>query len=457
MKRISKILGLIGLVLLASVVALGVGLVLANLHDEPLDAAVEKILAERHADIAVEENGYFALIGVHGPEDKTPHEWGLRWHNAASKADREGSGGSKLLAEQEQTLFALPREAPCQEIDHCLEEVVDHPDQARRVLEKARGMLERCDQTLDYSQFQEPWRSQMSLASALPLYPSACRDLQSIHFALAVARHQDEAAIVYLGRVMKFHTLHLQGSVTLLSKVVAISHLTRDYRLLNQYLLLRPAESRRQLPGIKSMLALLSDKARSMEDVLKSEFTLAARGFLDLQGLVDQQANASDDEGVSTGLFDEVLTSLLYLPHATVNEYYCEISPFINLEQTSGRTYRELALAMDNERQGEEHQGRNLYTLRNPVGHILIQIGLANFLPYLKARDNMLALRALVAFQFELLSRGLTDAEAIERALTQAQLVHRYTGEVSIWNREDRSLSFPESAASGREPIGIRL
>ncbi|MEJ2453949.1 MAG: hypothetical protein P8103_07310 [Candidatus Thiodiazotropha sp.] len=457
MKRISKIFGIVGLVVLVLVLALGISLVLSNLNDEPLSPEVKQIFAQSHPEIATDENGYFSLIGVHGPEHMTPHEWGLRWHEAASRMDGEGGRTSDLQPEQEQQLFSLPQDAPCQDIENCLEEVLARPEETRRVLEQAQSFLDRCNLTLNYERYQEPWRPQMGLAAALPLYSSTCRDLQSLHFALKVAEHQDEVAIAYLGRVMKFHTLHLQGSVTLLSKVVAISYLFRDYRLLNQYLLLRPTESLRQILAMRKLLKPLSDKGRSMEVVLKSEITFAARGFLDLQGVVATEADGPDGEGASQGLFEKISTELLYLSNATVNEYYREIRPVLILERSSGRTYRELAMAMENEQECEKDRQRSLYTLRNPVGHILIQIGLPSFLPYLEARDNLLALRALVAFQCDLLARGITDSAAIEQAVTQARLVHRYTGEASIWNKDDRTLFFPATAGSGRDPIVIRL
>ncbi|MEJ2407595.1 MAG: hypothetical protein P8171_25695, partial [Candidatus Thiodiazotropha sp.] len=168
----------------------------------------------------------------------------------------------------------------------------------------------------------EPWRERMSLASPLPFYGSSCRDLQSISFALSVAEHQDAFAIEYLRKLVKLHTLQVEGSVTLIEKLVAMSYLMHDYKLLNQYLLLRPDESRQHALAISGMLLPLSDKGRSMQEVWKREFTLIARMFLDLPKLAENAEEENNDENTGLNWYDETLTDWFYLPNATVNEYY---------------------------------------------------------------------------------------------------------------------------------------
>jgi hypothetical protein len=457
MNMISRLLVGAGLFVLLVVVALGAGLVLANLNDEPLNPDIERILSESHPQITTDENGYFALIGVNGPMDMDPHEWGLAWHEAAVKADSEGSGGSDMLLEQESRALSLGKDVPCGKIESCLDAVMARPEVARSQLDQAADMLKRCDVALNYRYYQEPWRRHMSLASPLPFYGSSCRDLQSISFAFSVAEHQDTVAIEYLRKLVKFHTLQVEGSVTLLSKVVAMSYLMRDYKLLNQYLLLRPDESRQHALAIRNMLLPLSDKGRSMQEVWKREFTLAARGFLDLQKLAESAEDESDNENDVLVTYDETLTDWFYLPNATVNEYYRDFRPLLSLEETSGQAYREMFAVLEREGQDENAESRSLYKLRNPVGHILLQIGQSSLLPYLGVRDNMLALRALVAFQFKLLERGIKDSTAIAQAVSQSQLFHRQSGEAAIWNQVDRTLLFSQGVGEGGDSLAIRL
>jgi hypothetical protein len=457
MYMISRLLGGAGVFVLLVVVALGAALVLANLKDEPLNPDIERILSESHPQIEPDDNGYFALIGVGGPMDKDPHEWGLAWHEAAVKLDSDGSGGSNMLLEQESESLSLGEDVPCGKIEHCLDAVIANPEVARSLLDQASDMLKRCDVSLEYRHYQEPWRELMSLTSPLPLYGSSCRDLQSISFALSVAEHQDAAAVEYLHKLVKLHTLQMEGSVSLISKVVAMSCLMRDHKLLNQYLLLRPDESRTHALAIREMLLPISDRGRGMQEAWKHEFTLVARMFLNLQELAKRAEDENNEQNTHINWYDETLTDWFYLPNATVNEYYRGFRPLLSLEETSGEAYRELFAALESDVQDENAESRSLYQLRNPVGHILVQIGQPSFLRYLRIRDNMLALRALVAFQFKLLERGIKDSTAIAQAVSQSQLFHRQSGRAAIWNQADRTLLFSQGGGEGFDSLAIRL
>ncbi len=457
MNMISKLLGGAGLFVLLVVVVLGVGLVLANLNDDPLDSDIEQLLSERHPQIASDENGYFAVIGVGGPIDIPPHQQGLTWHEAAVKADSEGSRGSDMLLEQESLSLSLGVDMPCREIEYCLDGVIAHPESARNLLDQAADMLKRCDVALEYRHYQEPWREHMSLASPLPPFVSSCRELQSISFAFSLAEHQDAVALEYLRKLVKLHTLQVEGSVILISKLIAFSNLMSDYKLLNQYLLLRPVESRQHALAISEMLLPLSDKARRMQEVWKREFTWVAREFLDLQELVDSAEEENNVDNTGLNWYDETLTDWFYLPNATVNEYYRDFRLLLSLEETSGQAYREMFATLEREVQDKSNGSRSLYKLRNPVGNFFIQISQTSMLPYLRVRDNMIALRALVAFQFKLLERGINDPSAIDQAVSQSQLVHRQSGEAAIWNQADRTLLFPLGTDEDNDSLAIRL
>lgn len=457
MSRVPKLLSVVGLVVVISSLVLIISLELANLNDESLNPEVKRILDEKQLQMDDAQNGYFTQIGVNGPDDVTPHTWGLRRLTAAIRADSNGRGVSDILADQDKWRFHLPQGSPCKKIDHCLEEVAEHPDVARRILAQAQSKLNRCDTTLDYSHYQEPKLPHTVLASSIFVFPSGCRELQSIRFALAVAEHQDELALTYLDDVIEFHTLQLQGSISLLAKIVAILYLRYDYNLINQYLLLRPDESRKQISTIEKMLAPLNEKGRSLAVVLKSEFAYTANGMLDIRRPIDSENSANTENNSNESLFEYVLFRLPYLPNATVNEYYSEFRPILNLEQSTGQAYSEHVMALETAKNAENRGSGKLYTLRNPAGHILALIGRTDFLPYLRARDDLLALRALVKFHLDIIARRITDSAEIEQALEQKKIFHRFTGKVCSWNKKDRTLYFKEDSASTGKMLAIRM
>ena len=82
----------------------------------------------------------------------------------------------------------------------------------------------------------------------------------------------------------------------------------------------------------------------------------------------------------------------------------------------------------------------SFYVLRNPIGHILVVVGLANFKDYFLRRDDLLALHAAVAFQVELLRQNITDANAITQVMPA--LIHPYTGFAPFWDKANRTLIY---------------
>jgi hypothetical protein len=132
----------------------------------------------------------------------------------------------------------------------------------------------------------------------------------------------------------------------------------------------------------------------------------------------------------------------LLLVNQTVNDKAARYDAWIRIDGFKGEAYRQ---ALVDARQNLVKQPVQIFTLRNPTGNIFNNIALTDYSRYFLRRDDLLALRGLVEFQFKLLQQGITDSDAIVEALkvNQESLRHPYSGAQPIWDKEKRRLSYP--------------
>ena len=451
MKKVLKTLVALALTFLVVVA-------LVNLLDDDLDPAVEQLLAAQPPQIPADGNGYFAWIGVVGPEDQPPDVWGYRWYQAALLADKNRPGETTALdIDSEKRKDALRAEDfACHKVESCLEAVIQSPDAARDLLEKGRVVLARGDVAVAMPAYQEAWRPDFSFTSHLPAYANLYRQLSATRFAVAVAEGRHDEALAQLSREMAFHLRQMQGAATLIEKMVATANLRSDILLLNQFIRHAPDAARQRAKQLAAMLAPLPADATRMQNVIEAELRGGIRLFLSLDR--SNTLSESQDAGMFSDLNKWLGASLkqtLYLSRASANEYFNLYRPLLAADNLTGDAYRQALTAT---RQHMETETQNTYVLRNPVGHILVAVAATDYGNYFLRRDDLLALRAMVAFQLELLGKNIADADAIDQALPGTGLIHPRTGATPSWNKATRTLSHAALAErNGNKTLDIRL
>ena len=145
-----------------------------------------------------------------------------------------------------------------------------------------------------------------------------------------------------------------------------------------------------------------------------------------------------------------------YLRNATANEYYRNWQTIFAFDGKSGDEYRQAIEAFRKEQ--EARTGTVWRRLRptNPLGRIVLEMGLPDVRSYYLRRDDLIVLRAGVALQFDLLRRGI-DADAIGPAIREAGLIHPYTGETPVWNRTQRTLNYQTQPGRKDRPLVLAL
>ncbi|MFZ2269559.1 MAG: hypothetical protein WAV95_18440 [Azonexus sp.] len=453
MNKALRILGKGLLLILAIPVVLYLMLLLSNLRDDPIDPELAKLIATAPPQIPATENGYFAWIGVPGPADQTPAAWGQRWFQEALAMDKTPSGidsGTDLAINAEKREDGLrAKDIACDRIETCLENVSADPELARAVQEKGRITLARGDTALAFPAYQEAWRPDSTLVSHWPNHPHFWRQLSATRFALTVAEGHHDEALDRLGREMDFHIRQMQGAQTLIEYLLAAASLRTDTGLLNQYMVREPQAARQRAERIAPLLAPLPENATRLKAVLLTEARIQSRTLLFLM-----EHNKSS-QSFSGNWFSDTLLGPLWLPQATANASYDKYRRIVAPDDLTGAAYRQALADISREADSE---AQSTYVLRNPIGHILNNIAQPNYSSYFLRRDDLIAQRAMLAFQLALLRQGITDAEAIAQALPGAGLIHPYTGEKPVWDRASRTLSYATlPARNGSKTLDVRF
>lgn len=445
--------GLLSLPILAYLV-----LLLSNLRDDPLSPKTLKLLAEQPATIAPEKNGYFAFLGLNAPENEDPHAWGMDWQRLALADDTAVRGSGKFNDQKLKTVRDAPdlRKLPCAQAEACLAQIAVNPDVAHAALLRDALGLKRGDAMLTYPDYQEAMRPDFSGASQFPDYASNWNTLSSMRFALGAIAGKHSAALAQLEAEIAFYTRQISGSSTLIHYMVALAGLQRRYSLLGQYIQQYPDGAKQNQTHIVRMLAAPPRDSVSLRGALLGELRLVGNMMTDVQTRMPSMSQITlnleqGDKSFVDRVAGKAMTSL-FLPGASINEHANETSMWLQADRLEGAAYRQ-ALA-DAEK---KHANASPFALRNPMGHILVNIG-PTWSSYFARRDDALALRSLLLFQLDLVAKGIGTPGGLAQALddNKALLIHPYSGELPVWDAEYVQLAYPATTQNKERIVAIR-
>lgn len=455
--RIFSILfaGLVFLVLgfFALVLLLGATVLVANWSDEPLDAELQVLLSERPPQTESQRNGYFAWIGIMGPESTAPHAWGQRWYQEALAIDaelRRKDSSPAPASVSELRKSSWPKDGPCRRAETCFGDVAADPAGVRSLLGRAQSTLERADAAMAYPEVQEPVRPDLAAASPMPSYPSDWLAAGAARFVLNVREGRHDTALARLAHEHRFHLAHAAGAVSLVDKAVAFGYLKSDYLLLADYLHRYPDAARDHIAAVDSILTPLPDAALSQTAVLRNEIKAIANVMLNLP--------KTSPDGQSLPAAKRMMW-IVFQPQASANAVYRSYVDSIAAESLTGEAYRSAIVAIRRTQVKQAKQTpiwRQLH-IHNPVGRILVSIGTPGFDSYWLRRDDLRVQHAALAHRVRLLKdgRAVSDMAALVAA---PDLVHPYTGESPHWDEQAQALTYAASEfRKGKEALAIKM
>lgn len=406
--------------------------------DEKLDPRIEAILVEEAPkSIPDSQNGYFAWLGVRGPKNENPHDWGKRLFSQVLQVDKnhletEGNAEIALQAHLRPDLD-WGDEALCEWADKCLQTVATDAESAESALRSGQITLDRMGAVMRYPSFQEAWRPDNAWGPHLPVAAMEWNRLARIRFALKASRGLHDEAMADMEREVSFHIRQLQGGYSLPNQLLGMVSLLSRYHLLNQYMLQYPEAAKRRAAKMANMLAPLPANAFSLKAAVSNEIR---QGVLLLRRI-----NMKAENGLVARV-KSIFFRQQYLPNATANMVFRNHLSWLAAEAEAGPDYRKKAL--ETLRLAITEGNEVSFSSRNRIGHIVANIARPHHLSVFLDRDSILAWRALVSFQLDLLRSGTEQSESIAAAVEVASLDHPFTGGKAKWNVQKRTLGYSD-------------
>lgn len=430
-----------------------------NMEDEPLDEDLAALLAEAPPQIDQKRNAYFAWIGIKGGTDETAHAWGLRWHERALAIDAGYCRDKPVVHPEVEGAMRheqWPTEGLCSRVGACLDEVAKDTGRARALLEAIRPMLDRADSAMALPEYQEAHRPDYCLHSPTAPYLRGWNAASAARFALAVAEGHHAEAIARLARETRFHALHMAGAETMIDKMVAASYLRNNYLLLASHLRRHPDSARAYGDQIAAILAPLSVEAKSLRKPLRAESKAMAKFMLDLPNRHEGVSQVAGSSINGRGWLADILLFPVFLSRATANESYAFDARYIDAEAMDDNEYR-IAIA-DAARYARNYRAavEERIDPRNAVGRVLASVRMKSPQNFQFRRDDLLAIRAVLARRLSLLRQGVSiDMATFAK---DPAFIHRYTGESPRWDPEARALVYsPNDQRKDKAALAIEL
>lgn len=353
---------------------LSVGLWFAiNQIDESLDPRMQAILAQKDSVPAAADNAYFTMVGLYAETTEDMHAAGKR----VIDAYRQGLAATGMEPDLDppealQDLRDKIRD-PCdegEEQDHCLQR---YRQQLPRLVEQLAAqslLLGRYETLIGMPEYYE---TSFYLGFSYHLRPHKLWRMRCAREWLQ-GRHQQ--AIALLGADIRFHRMLLRNSTLLITRMVAIAILGRDYSLLAEFIR-DCATCVQSHPQRQFLLSSLDDRALSMTRVLEREmefsWTLQNAAGKSSDSAYERYLQAwewvnvlsEDEPGMFTGFL-----GYLTLDNATHNEFFADQLPWLALSRLR---YQDFFVRLVEQEQTAQIDDRPWYDyLYNPGGKLLL-------------------------------------------------------------------------------------
>ena len=229
------------------------------------------------ATLAPEQNLFFALLGITAPVGEQPAEAGrAEWQNQLQRnatvlAERRAGRSGFSLLPSPAVPSSLPRPSGppwvCPAEADCPAYWLAHTTELTAQLARSEPIGQRCLQAVtDTPRFDEVWAS-MSPSAPLAFHAAngnLCSSWFNANAVLAAARNDRVAALQWLTRSERLSNALLEGSRTLISKMVAASGARRTWQTMATLGVRDPGLARDVMPLLQAMPAQATDSRRWM-------------------------------------------------------------------------------------------------------------------------------------------------------------------------------------------------
>ena len=431
-----------GLKYLAILVVTFISLVLVinlSIFDEELTPEVAEMF-EKQQQAIEPDNAYIAIWGITADSNKDFIEAGIelmaRHHEITSSSessiltdlDMEQILGNRDLDRDWKKRYKNCR---ARTRNGCLKEMSEllnnYPIQDPRLL----LMLERYSRMVKLTKYQPIM--EIHFASILPSYSEIMR-LSQLRVSNVYLKKETMNTLLIIEEEIKFWKLMLKQSGDMLEKMISVASLWRNYRYLSE-IIKSETISLQESKKIQSMLMNLSMVEQDMAMVFNTETKMA------LITLSDIMSTGTNTMSSISGINVKNL-SPFWQKNGTLNDAYVRnFIPLVCLSKLTAIDFYKFREQNNDycEFPKEETTKYINFSLYNPVGKMLVTIGLPAYPDYIARVHDLNGVISLVKLQLEL--KSIADKD-LEEAINNSAIKNHYTGEPMEYNKENSNISF---------------
>jgi hypothetical protein len=263
-----------------------------------------------------------------------------------------------------------------------------------------------------------------------------------VRAALAVQAGKIEDAVSAVERDIAFQRVMLEGSRTLLGKMLTVADYTRDLAFVADLLQTSKSGLKPFAPRLQEMLKPIAPSALNVDTALDTEFGMMK------QVLQDVTAAGSIAPG---SVYDKIGAGLFYKPNATINKVY---SDYMQMAEESRKPAEVLARDGQTPNPGPGEMKFWDY-INNPIGNVLLRISTPESLgTYALRLHDLDAENRLVGLGAEIIAAGVSpEAVADFVAKSDARFYDPYTGKPMMWDAASKQLSFKASEVLAKRTL----
>lgn len=444
MKKSLKWLGIALLVLVVLPLAVWIGW---NAIDEKLDPKAAAFGAVRAPAVPDDENAHFPVIGMSAPDGADAVEYGKAWVAEARAAARENRGEKRAEVKR------AKRPAMCDPVKaSCVTAAREKPTEASTQLNAYREDFERYEKLLRYKRYEEVLDYVVRVDAMLPNYGGLSETHRAylMRVAVAIGAGDIEEGLTLLEQELQFQRMLLGGTRSLLGKMLVNTLYVRDLAFIADLLQQHGEQLKPHAARLAAMAPPLDPFALKLDAVIAGEYRWITKAIQDPR-------SAGKNFG-DVGGFGSILETggmgLFYKKNATLNKAYSIYSAMgeASLAPADGfaDAWKKVSVVENVWRPG-------LWDFfDNPVGKILLGMGMPQLDGYVLRMHDMDAINRLVGLRIAMLEAGVALENVqtfVEKA--DARFYDPYVKKPMAWDVAARRLSVKVSEFTVKRQYGF--
>ncbi|HJX10552.1 MAG TPA: hypothetical protein VJ733_08620 [Candidatus Binatia bacterium] len=444
--------------------------VLINLYEPDLDPGAAVAMRAMPSQVPDAENSFFTHYGMGVAAGQDPHAYGIRyvtainsWAQTQDTGQPEDKSDVEAMRTKAETLLWRDdkKQDLCGEprVD-CLLAYARHRPQIEKLTRDNPLLLERYRSLYHYKSFRDATLSRYY--PRLPDYAGAEQLTVLAQIALKTVSGNVDEALRDLATDTAYWRRVLSGASTVVSKMVAVNLLSRNYALASEI-----AAQYRDRPAVAvyltEMMKPLSAEERSMRGAFISEYQLAAFLYSSLRNPENVYWGTLVIVGQDKYSWLRTFAALFYKPNATINLHYKYIEKYLVLDDAPAHMLMDAARRVDNDF-GDITNMVRLDMAYNPIGKIIFAEEAVTPVKYIARIHNLDGSMRLLRLQLAIYSKNVAVKDVgsfLENS--QADLFDSYRNQPFRWEPTTRELWFeginPQSndALATNLRIGVRI